>query len=84
MWPAGGAAGRLRGMQTEPRAEDATHADTRWLTAEEQRAWRAYIRLAKMLMRQLVNWRRQLQLGREMRGGKDSRNVANVVVAEEV
>ena len=40
-------------MQTEPRAEDATHADTRWLTAEEQRAWRAYIRLAKMLMRQL-------------------------------
>ncbi|HEY7260400.1 MAG TPA: MarR family transcriptional regulator [Trebonia sp.] len=40
-------------MQTEPRVEDATHADTRWLTAEEQRAWRAYIRLAKMLMRQL-------------------------------
>ena len=40
-------------MQTEPRAEDAMHADTRWLTAEEQRAWRAYIRLAKMLMRQL-------------------------------
>ena len=40
-------------MQTEPRAEDVTHADARWLTAEEQRAWRAYIRLAKMLMRQL-------------------------------
>jgi DNA-binding MarR family transcriptional regulator len=28
-------------------------ADPRWLTADEQRAWRAYIRLAKMLMRQL-------------------------------
>ena len=28
-------------------------AGTPWLTAEEQRAWRAYIRLAKMLMRQL-------------------------------
>jgi DNA-binding MarR family transcriptional regulator len=25
----------------------------RWLTAEEQRAWRAYIRLAQLLMRQL-------------------------------
>ncbi|MGH3168585.1 MAG: hypothetical protein ACRDN0_22225, partial [Trebonia sp.] len=27
--------------------------DVRWLTASEQDAWRAYIRLAKMLMRQL-------------------------------
>ena len=26
---------------------------TRWLSDDEQRAWRAYIRLAKMLMRQL-------------------------------
>ena len=40
-------------MPTEPRGEGATLTDTRWLTAEEQRAWRAYIRLAKMLMRQL-------------------------------
>lgn len=41
-------------MPTEPRAEVAAHSDeTRWLTADEQRAWRAYIRLAKMLMRQL-------------------------------
>ena len=41
-------------MPTEPRADGATlSAETRWLTAEEQRAWRAYIRLAKMLMRQL-------------------------------
>lgn len=40
-------------MPTEPRADEATHADTRWLTTDEQHAWRAYIRLAKMLMRQL-------------------------------
>ena len=41
-------------MPTEPRAEGATlSADTRWLTPDEQRAWGAYIRLAKMLMRQL-------------------------------
>jgi hypothetical protein len=41
-------------MPTEPRADGATlSADTRWLTADEQRAWGAYIRLAKMLMRQL-------------------------------
>ena len=40
-------------MRTEPRADGATHVDTRWLTDEEQRAWRTYIRLAKMLMRQL-------------------------------
>src|ERR1700746_346551 len=41
-------------MPTEPRADGATlSADPRWLPAEEQRAWRAYIRLAKMLMRQL-------------------------------
>ena len=41
-------------MPTEPRADGVTlSADPRWLTADEQRAWRAYIRLAKMLMRQL-------------------------------
>lgn len=28
-------------------------ADVAWLTADEQEAWRAFIRLAKMLMRQL-------------------------------
>jgi DNA-binding MarR family transcriptional regulator len=42
-------------MPTEPTdAGDASAAtDPRWLTAGEQTAWRAYIRLAKMLMRQL-------------------------------
>jgi DNA-binding MarR family transcriptional regulator len=42
-------------MPTESRANGAVPADgdTRWLTDDEQRAWRAYIRLAKMLMRQL-------------------------------
>jgi len=42
-------------MPTEPRAADGTPAAAapHWLTADEQRAWRAYIRLAKMLMRQL-------------------------------
>ena len=42
-------------MPTEPVADGATQpsGDARWLTAPEQHAWRAYIRLAKMLMRQL-------------------------------
>jgi DNA-binding MarR family transcriptional regulator len=41
-------------MPTEPVAADDTRpAAHRWLTADEQTAWRAYIRLAKMLMRQL-------------------------------
>jgi DNA-binding MarR family transcriptional regulator len=42
-------------MPTESRTGDAAQVvgDTRWLTDDEQRAWRAYIRLAKMLMRQL-------------------------------
>jgi DNA-binding MarR family transcriptional regulator len=42
-------------MPTEPKTEGDTRAaaDPRWLTADEQAAWRAYIRLAKMLMRQL-------------------------------
>jgi len=40
-------------MPTEPTADGETQTDTRWLTATEQDAWRAYIRLAKMLMRQL-------------------------------
>lgn len=37
-------------MPTEPRRAG---GEPRWLTADEQNAWRAYIRLAKMLMRQL-------------------------------
>jgi DNA-binding MarR family transcriptional regulator len=42
-------------MSTEPMAagDDLAAADPHWLTADEQRAWRAYIRLARMLMRQL-------------------------------
>jgi DNA-binding MarR family transcriptional regulator len=42
-------------MPTEPQADGATYASeqVRWLTADEQDAWRAYIRLAKLLMRQL-------------------------------
>jgi DNA-binding MarR family transcriptional regulator len=40
-------------MPTEPTADGETQTQTRWLTEDEQTAWRAYIRLAKMLMRQL-------------------------------
>jgi DNA-binding MarR family transcriptional regulator len=42
-------------MPTELMADGDTTAvaDPRWLTADEQRAWRSYIQLAKMLMRQL-------------------------------
>jgi DNA-binding MarR family transcriptional regulator len=42
-------------MPTEPKAagDSLAAATPRWLTADEQNAWRAYIRLAKMLMRQL-------------------------------
>lgn len=40
-------------MPIEAEAPGATETDTRWLTPDEQRAWGAYIRLAKMLMRQL-------------------------------
>jgi DNA-binding MarR family transcriptional regulator len=42
-------------MPTEPLAGGAprTSPPPRWLTEEEQRAWRAYIRLAQLLMRQL-------------------------------
>jgi DNA-binding MarR family transcriptional regulator len=42
-------------MPTEPRTDGAAppRDDTRWLSDEEQRAWGSYIRLAKMLMRQL-------------------------------
>src|SRR5215469_350999 len=42
-------------MPTEPKAAGDTLAAAapHWLTADEQSAWRAYIRLAKMLMRQL-------------------------------
>jgi DNA-binding MarR family transcriptional regulator len=36
-------------MLTEPRTE----GEPRWLTSDEQNAWRAYIRLAKLLTRQL-------------------------------
>jgi DNA-binding MarR family transcriptional regulator len=42
-------------MPIEPKAtgDSPAAANPRWLTAGEQSAWRAYIRLAKMLMRQL-------------------------------
>jgi|ERR1700728_3664209 DNA-binding MarR family transcriptional regulator len=40
-------------MSIEPLAPGASQTDTRWLNPDEQRAWGAYIRLAKMLMRQL-------------------------------
>src|ERR1700761_1406582 len=41
-------------MPTEPHTDGGTRTSlTRWLTDEEQRAWRAYIRLAQLLMRQL-------------------------------
>ena len=41
-------------MPTEPPADGAPRtAPPRWLTDDEQRAWRAYIRLAQLLMRQL-------------------------------
>lgn len=42
-------------MPTEPLPDGVLHTSTasRWLTDEEQRAWRAYIRLAQLLMRQL-------------------------------
>jgi DNA-binding MarR family transcriptional regulator len=39
-------------MPTGPRA-DGTTTQADWLSSSEQDAWRAYIRLAKMLMRQL-------------------------------
>ena len=41
-------------MPTEPLTDGAPRTGPpRWLTEEEQRAWRAYIRLAQLLMRQL-------------------------------
>jgi DNA-binding MarR family transcriptional regulator len=41
-------------MPTESLADGAPRTSpTRWLTEEEQHAWRAYIRLAQLLMRQL-------------------------------
>lgn len=40
-------------MPTESQADGKTQTQPRWLTDDEQNAWRAYIRLAKMLMRQL-------------------------------
>jgi DNA-binding MarR family transcriptional regulator len=41
-------------MPTEPPADGDRPASTaRWLTDDEQRAWRAYIRLAQLLIRQL-------------------------------
>ena len=41
-------------MPTEHLADGATRTSPpRWLTDDEQRAWRAYIRLAQLLMRQL-------------------------------
>ena len=42
-------------MPTEPKADGEVRAkeEPRWLTDEEQEAWRAYVRLAKLLFRQL-------------------------------
>jgi DNA-binding MarR family transcriptional regulator len=41
-------------MPTEPLADGALRTSPpRWLTDEEQRAWRTFIRLAQLLMRQL-------------------------------
>jgi len=41
-------------MPTEPLTDGVPRASSaRWLSDEEQRAWRAYIRLAQLLMRQL-------------------------------
>ena len=41
-------------MPTEPLADGAPQTSLpRWLTDDEQRAWRAYIQLAQLLMRQL-------------------------------
>src|ERR1700722_1319992 len=41
-------------MPTEPLTDGVPRTSPpRWLTDEEQRAWRAYIRLARLLMRQL-------------------------------
>ena len=41
-------------MPTEPLTDGAPRTSPpRWLTEEEQHAWRAYIRLAQLLMRQL-------------------------------
>src|SRR6516165_7303912 len=42
-------------MPTEPRTDGAAQprGAVRWLSDDEQRAWGSYIRLAKMLMRQL-------------------------------
>ena len=53
-WPAPSATGRLLPMPTEPLTDGAPRTSPpRWLTDDEQRAWRAYIRLAQLLMRQL-------------------------------
>ena len=41
-------------MPTEPPADGVPRPSaTRWLTGDEQRAWRAYIQLAQLLIRQL-------------------------------
>jgi DNA-binding MarR family transcriptional regulator len=40
-------------MATEPLAGDEARTEPRWLSDNEQEAWRTYIRLTKMLMRQL-------------------------------
>src|SRR6201996_6672195 len=41
-------------MPTEPPADGVPRTSTaRWLTEDEQRAWRAYIQLAQLLIRQL-------------------------------
>src|SRR5579864_1619792 len=48
------ATGRLLTMPTESLSDGAPRTSPpRWLTEDEQRAWRAYIQLAQLLMRQL-------------------------------
>src|ERR1700753_2752650 len=39
-------------MPTEPLTDGVPRTSPRWLSDEEQRAWRAYIRLAPLLMQQ--------------------------------
>src|SRR5579863_6842832 len=54
MWLTAVAPGRLPPMPTEPLTDGVPRtSQPRWLSDEEQRAWRAYIRLAQLLMRQL-------------------------------
>src|SRR6201995_4805417 len=58
--------GRLLDMPTESLTDGVSPASpARWLSEEEQRAWRAYIRLAQLLMRRLRSEERRV--GKECR-----------------